>query len=77
MNIFLLEKYFEINYRNKKALPPIIPKIEELKTSEIEIQNMQNKREKLERLINENNNDDVFFCERKPTSCSMIPFLSI
>ena len=30
MNNFLLEKYFEIKYRNKKALPPIIPKIEDL-----------------------------------------------
>ena len=30
MNNFLLEKYFEIKYRIKKTLPPIIPKIEDL-----------------------------------------------
>ena len=30
MNTFLLEKYFEIKYRIKKTLPPIIPKIEDL-----------------------------------------------
>ena len=48
----------ELLNKNSEILLEDIPKIEEFNTSEIEIQDMHNKRQKLERLINENNNDE-------------------
>ena len=61
MNNFLLEKYFEIKYRTKNTLPPIIPKIEDLLLLTIRIGNNKNmSKEKIYFLI-------YFFQKRKET----------